>query len=285
MKRHCCLIWSVFALALAVGTGVTAGSVTIQDDHIEQQVIAELERVASTENSVRYRGQYAALIPLGTPAAQLLLKILQDEDRNVAVRRRAANALHDVITPELLESLHQAMDDLLLEPWVETELGLFLAQLGQRQFLDRWLKQLQQIGQQIPTTGNLAVILEALGQLGDLQFRSNDLATASATHRRRIALMEDLIVRVHPQWKQALSDEMLAIHYNLACCLALSGQTEQAFAAIEKSLQAPTIHLSMVQIDGDLRSLRDDPGWPTWLAKQQKKNEPPEPATPPQEPR
>lgn len=283
MRQGAVLYGTIILGALTLGSASLALSSTALDDSVAQQVHAELDRIAKAEENVRYRGQYAALLPLGTPAAQLLLKMLQDENQTVARRRQAANALHDLITEELLDPLQQAMGDLLLEPWVETELGLLLARLGQRKYLDRWLQQVQQVGYQIPTTGNLAQILEALSHLGDLQFRSGDLAAAGATHRRRITLTQDLIERVHPNWKQALTDEMWAIHYNLACCLALSQQTKAAFEALEKSLQAPTIRLSMMRVDGDLKSLRQDPKWPGWLAEQQKKWQEPTSEKPPQE--
>ena len=65
MNRLSCLIWSTIAIALTVGTVATARPMVALDDRIEKQVIAELERVAAEEDQVRYRGQFAALIPLG----------------------------------------------------------------------------------------------------------------------------------------------------------------------------------------------------------------------------
>jgi HEAT repeat protein len=194
--------------------------------------------------------------------------MLLDEDRPLATRRRAANALHDVATSDLLEPLRQAMGDLLLEPWVETEVGLLLARLGDRQTLDRWIRQLRRVTDRIPTTVTLAEILEGLGRLGDLQFRSEALGAATATHRRRIALMTDLIPRVPERLQKPLNDEMQAIHYNLACCLALTGKIDAAFEATEQSLRSSTIRITMVQVDGDLRALREDARWSDWLSKQ-----------------
>ncbi|MDE0961477.1 MAG: hypothetical protein OSB09_11935 [Planctomycetota bacterium] len=234
-------------------------------DDLSIQVQKELDRVASREEQVRYRGQYAALVPLGTPAAQLLLTMLRDEDRLLSRRRQAANALHDVATTELIDALQQTMEDLLLEPWVETEIGLLLARLGERQMLDRWIGQLRRITDQPPTTVTLTEILEGLGKLGDLQFRSADLAGASTTHQRRIALLEDLIPRLPERLQPRLIDEMQAIHYNLACCLALSGKVDEAFEATQISLLSSTIRITMVQVDGDLRALREDPRWSDWL--------------------
>ena len=259
---------SVLLTLLCVLLPTAGWPTSIQSDKIESQVEAELQRVATEEDQVRYRGQYAALVPLGSAAGQFLLSMLLDEDRPLATRRRAANALHDVATSDLLEPLRQAMGDLLLEPWVETEVGLLLARLGDRQTLDRWIRQLRRVTDRIPTTVTLAEILEGLGRLGDLQFRSTDLGAATATHRRRIALMKDLIPRVPERLQKPLNDEMQAIHYNLACCLALTGKIDAAFEATEQSLQSSTIRITMVQVDGDLKALREDARWSDWLSKQ-----------------
>lgn len=250
----------------------------VQNDKIESLVAAELQRVATEEDQVRYRGQYAALVPLGSPAGLFLLSMLLDEDRPLATRRRASNALHDVATSELLDPLRQAMGDLLLEPWVETEVGLLLAILGDRQTLDRWIRQLRRITDRIPTTVTLAEILEGLDRLGNLQFRSEALGAATATHRRRIALMTDLIPRVPERLQKPLTDEMQAIHYNLACCLALTGKIDEAFEATEQSLRSSTIRITMVQVDGDLRALREDARWSDWLSKQIENSVPDSPA-------
>lgn len=80
--------------------------------------------------------------------------------------------------------------------------------------------------------------------------------------------MTDLIPRVPERLQKPLNDEMQAIHYNLACCLALTGKIDAAFEATEQSLQSSTIRITMVQVDGDLRALREDARWPDWLSKQ-----------------
>lgn len=269
-KRTCAtrpaksLLW-LLVTTMAISSGSSAAPLPTDISTIVQE---ELDRVAATEDQVRYRGQYAALVPLGTPAARLLLTMLRDEDLFIARRRQAANALHDVANTELIGALHQTMEDLLLEPWVETEVGLMLARLGERQTLDRWIGQLRRITDPPPTTVTLAEVLKGLGTLGDLQFRSADLAGASTTHQRRIALMKDLIPRVSKRLQPALTDEMQAIHYNLACCLALSGKVEEAFEAARISLLSSTIRITMVEVDGDLRALREDPQWGEWLLQQ-----------------
>ena len=278
-KRTCAtrpaksLLW-LLVTTMAISSGSSAAPLPTDLSTIVQE---ELDRVAATEDQVRYRGQYAALVPLGTPAARLLLTVLRDEDLFIARRRQAANALHDVANTELIGALQQTMEDLLLEPWVETEVGLMLARLGERQTLDRWIGRLRRITDPPPTTVTLAEVLKGLGTLGDLQFRSADLAGASTTHQRRIALMKDLIPRVSKRLQPALTDEMQAIHYNLACCLSLSGKVEEAFEAARISLLSSTIRITMVEVDGDLRALREDPQWGEWLLQQSSARELEEP--------
>ena len=259
------LLWLV-VVTMAISSGSFAAPLPADLSTIVQE---ELDRVAAAENQVRYRGQYAALVPLGTPAARLLLTMLRNEDLFIARRRQAANALHDVANTELISALHQTMEDLLLEPWVETEVGLMLARLGERQTLDRWIGQLRRITDPPPTTVTLAEVLKGLGKLGDLQFRSADLAGASTTHRRRITLMKDLLPRIPKRLQPALTDEIQAIHYNLACCLALSGRVDEAFEAAQISLLSSTIRITMVEVDGDLKILREDDRWDEWLSRQQ----------------
>ena len=135
--------------------------------------------------------------------------------------------------------------------------------------------------------GVTAVInASACGVIETCRRHSDRIGKVYAGHNGIIgALTEDLIARVHANWKQPLSDELWAIHYNLACCLARSNNINGAFQALEKSLRAPTIQLSMVLVDGDLKSLRQDPIWPTWLAQQQKKTELPTPVKEQQEKR
>ncbi len=265
------LLTTALLLLLPLHPPVSAGqeASTSQEagNDVRDQVLAELQRIASSEDQVRYRGQYSSLKPLGHPAAQILLELLTDEDQPIPMRRRAANALQDVATPELLPPLGKTLQDLLLEPWIETEVVLLMARLGERKTLDGWIQKLRRSTDRVPTTVTLAEILEDLRRIGDLQFRSDDLAGATATHRRRIALLKDLIPRLSPHLRTALNDEMRSIHYNLACCLALSGQVELAFDAVEQSLLASTINIAMVEVDGDLKVLRNDPRWSEWLQR------------------
>ncbi len=243
-------------------------SVESESSELDQAIDQELDRVDREENQVRYRGQYRALIPLGLPGAKRLLQRLLDESQPFDRRQSCANALMDVATANLVPEIEIRLSkDLLVEVWVERELVLLLAKLGQRMRIDRWLHELELQASQAPNTATLPSILEALTQLGDLRFRSGLIEEARLTHQQRIDLLGDIAGRVRVELRPGLIDEQLAIHYNLACCFSLLGETQKAMSALEKSLGASSIRLEMALVDGDLKPLRQLPDWNDWVKK------------------
>lgn len=54
--------------------------------------------------------------------------------------------------------------------------------------------------------------------------------------------------------------------YNAACCFALAGKTEPAFAALERSIGAGLRSVDHVKQDADLTSLHADPRWARAIA-------------------
>lgn len=244
------------------------GQQGLSGDPLDLAIDRELDRVGREEKQVRYRGQYRALIPLGSEGARRLLHRLLDEDRPFDQRQSCANALMDVAGQELIPQVEETLRaDLLLEVWVERELVLLLAKLGQRDRVDQWIRELQSVAGQVPNTATLPAILDALARMADLQFRSGRVREAAVTHQQRIDLLGDIAARVRPELGVGLTDEQKAIHYNLACCHALLGETEQALKALETSLEATTIRLEMALVDGDLKSLRELPQWRVWVEK------------------
>ncbi len=264
------LLLVLLALVLCGATGslLSAQEPDGSTDAIDRAIDQELQRVSREEGQVRYRGQYRTLAPLGHECARRLLGRLLDEGRTFDHRQSCANALMDVAGKELVSEVERTLrEDLLLEVWVERELVLLLAKLGQRERVDQWMKELQAVAGQAPNTATLPAILDALSRLGDLQFRSGLVREAAGTHRQRIDLLGDIAARVRPELGLGLKDEQKAIHYNLACCHALLGEQQQALEALEISLGASTIRLEMAQVDGDLKSLRELPQWNEWVKK------------------
>jgi hypothetical protein len=82
-----------------------------------------------------------------------------------------------------------------------------------------------------------------------LKVHADNLAARGLLHR---ALQADLmLVRLRP--------EKPIPWYNLACSSALLGQTDKAFAALERALRLGYSPIAHLRRDPDLNSIRDDP--------------------------
>ncbi len=62
------------------------------------------------------------------------------------------------------------------------------------------------------------------------------------------------------------------VHYNLACSLALVGNKDEAFRALEKSIELGYSDFEHLKRDSDLRTLRDDPRFKTLLSPKPRKS-------------
>lgn len=87
--------------------------------------------------------------------------------------------------------------------------------------------------------------VEALGRLGETYTRRGRHADGLAIDRRLVALQPE--------------DE--TAHYNLACSLALTGDLDGAFAALEAAVTHGYADVPHLQADDDLGALRGDPRW------------------------
>ena len=57
-----------------------------------------------------------------------------------------------------------------------------------------------------------------------------------------------------------------AVHYNLACSLALAGQKDEALGALERAIRLGYDDFEHLKRDTDLKSLRDDPRFQSLLS-------------------
>lgn len=57
----------------------------------------------------------------------------------------------------------------------------------------------------------------------------------------------------------SLKPKDAVVYYNLACSLALSGRKDQAFRALQRSIELGFHDLEHLKRDSDLKSLRSDP--------------------------
>ncbi len=61
--------------------------------------------------------------------------------------------------------------------------------------------------------------------------------------------------------------ESAAPAYNAACCYALLGKSDEAFAWIDRSIEAGWTDVEQLKIDTDSKSLHEDPRWPASIRK------------------
>jgi len=93
--------------------------------------------------------------------------------------------------------------------------------------------------------------VDALAELGHVYTRLGRLPEGLAVDRR--------LVRLLP--------ENSTVHYNLACSLALLGRVDEAFVALELSVQKGYDDGAHLAHDEDLVTLRGDPRFQTLLAR------------------
>jgi Flp pilus assembly protein TadD len=87
--------------------------------------------------------------------------------------------------------------------------------------------------------------LDALARLGESYTRRGRYAEGLAIDRRLVALQPE--------------DE--TAHYNLACSLALTGDRDGAFAALDAAVAHGYDAVHHLLADEDLAALHDDPRW------------------------
>jgi len=226
-----------------------------------------LARAEEEEGSVRYRGQFSSLAPLGADGATILLDLFASEDELLRVRRQAATALGDLGGEAELPALRRLADDFLTELWVQEEASYLLARFGDRTWVDRSIAEWRAIIAEVPTAATLPAILTAHGDLGHLRYRLGEYASAVEHYRAKERLLQQLKETVREELRSSIQAEIDLLQYNLACSLALGGELDAAFAALERSVASRDITLDMIRVDGDLRSLRADPRYEEWFRR------------------
>lgn len=236
-------------------------------------VVVYLAESARRDPGVRYHGQFDALKPWGEPAAEVLMDILLDEDRPVETRLQAAGALGDIQVRSVRERLRKVLDDFLTESWLEREVGFLLARLGDREYVDEVIAEHRKILDQEVTSGSLPDILEAHAGLSEVYYRVEEFDRAVVHYQSRLTILRDLMNRIDPELRPSVHDEINVLHYNLACSLARSGQTDEALAALRVAIESPDITWDMIREDGDLIAVRKLDAYQKWEAEAKKASE------------
>lgn len=226
-----------------------------------------LRRSQAEEGAVRYRGQFASLAALGPEGAEALLEIFADEDAPLDERNRASTALGDVGGPAQAPALRRLADDFLAEEWVEREAKFLLARFGDSSAVDELLAEQRAIAAKELSAATLPSILTAHGALAEIHYRIEQYDRAVEHYLKKQTLLAELHGRVRPELREAIQEEIDLLQYNLACSLALAGEVDEAFGALDRSMASRAITLDMVRTDGDLRAVRADPRYEEWLAE------------------
>jgi tetratricopeptide (TPR) repeat protein len=108
----------------------------------------------------------------------------------------------------------------------------------------------------------------------EIQF-CKDILRRSANHVEALALLGDAYTRKGQYQKGLELDLRLSrlrpdskhVQYNLACSYALTGQTEEAFAALELAVELGFDDVEHLRDDQDLEPLRSDPRYAPLLER------------------
>jgi hypothetical protein len=206
-----------------------------------------LKRQADTR--IVFAGQFAPLGELQPFAGKLLLQFLLDPPDwfPYPSRKDVIPALRDLFTAppsaETLDAMAAIVDDADEDSAVRRALSHALYQWGRTRHvqpeLERWRQQ--------STEGKLEDRVAALRELAEVHYQLRDYRNAAKVHLSLQALATASRVELRP-----------ADFYASACCLALSGDLERAFKALEQcaALQAsaevdPSLKMTRQQFERD----------------------------------
>jgi hypothetical protein len=201
------------------------------------------------DSRIAFAGQYAPLGELQPYAGELLLGLLLEPPDwfPYPSRKDVIPALRDLFTappPDAaLDAMAAIADNADEDSAVRRAVAHALFQWGRPRYvqpeLDRWRKQ--------STEGTLEDRVAALRELAEVHYQLRDYRSAAMTHLSLQSLAGKSGVELRP-----------ADFYGAACCLALSGDVERAFAALEQCalLQAsasvdPSLKMTRQQFERD----------------------------------
>jgi tetratricopeptide (TPR) repeat protein len=233
-----------------------------------------LERYAS---NLTFDGQYEDLKSEGLEAAAALLGMFDDEETPAGLRLAAAHALADLRDPSILSSLRRLEQDPLFAAPLREEAATLLAILGDTSVVDQKIKKLLPKAEKtlapIDKSSNVDALNERLNlgfqraldniELSNQYYRIRQYPKAIACYDRAIESFEELRRLGSPIITRQLNlDERLALaYYNAACSLSLNGEIDRGREMLKKAVGMDPRHLKSMDKDGDLRNLRNAPGY------------------------
>jgi tetratricopeptide (TPR) repeat protein len=228
---------------------------------------AKMKPILSERGSsnLTFDGQYDDLKAEGPEASEALVLLVGDEESDAIVRLAAVHALADLRDPRVLPALRKLEEDPLLAFRLREEAGIVMAILGDTSRIDRKIRELAGEVESRSTKeikkrqGNeLWEIYRDNTKLSNLYYRIRQYGKAVACYDRALKALEEL----HSRSRSTLFREDLALtYYNAACSLTLNGEVDRAKEMLKKAVETDPRHLKSLEKDGDLRKLREAPGY------------------------
>jgi tetratricopeptide (TPR) repeat protein len=234
-----------------------------------------LERYAS---NLTFDGQYEDLKSEGPEAPAALLALLDDEETPPGLRFAAAHALADLRDPSILPALRRIEQDPLLAYRLREEAGTLMAILGDSSSMDQKIKDLLPAAEKkFAPLERKSLDRESLVErlnlsykraranidLSNIYYRIRQYPKAIACYDRAIESFEDLHGLGSPiiTGQLNLDEELALAYYNAACSLSLNGEIDRAKEMLKKAVGMDPRHLKSMEKDGDLRNVRNAPGY------------------------
>jgi len=213
------------------------------------------------DTGLTFDGQYSDLRAEGPEAAESLLALLDDEESPGRVRIAAARALADTADESILPRLRRMDSDPLLPELLQEETGVLMAIFGDTR---RHEKKIQELSAKVERrTGNALQRFQDNIDLANLYYRIRRYKSAIECFDRAIEILEALRPRLSgdPDTARGIAVELAQTYYNAACSLSLQKEIERARAMIKKAVALDLNTLKNLEKDGDLKNLRESPGY------------------------
>jgi tetratricopeptide (TPR) repeat protein len=205
-----------------------------------------------------YDGQYRDLKKYERAGVRTLLRIIDDTATSYPLRLAACRAIADVAGESVLPELRSLHDDILLPPPLREQIGILLAIYGDTRAVDKQLRDLERYARR----PDLSIRIAAITELSHLYYRVRDYARAVEYYDEILAAYEDFAKRATiPELQESINDQLTLHYYNAACSNSLKGDVARAQELLRKAIKRDPMHLDNIELDGDLRNVREDPSY------------------------
>lgn len=213
--------------------------------------------------SVTFDGMFEGIEKLGPNTLTHLYALVTDIDLELQIRRQIPRAIGEVGDKSAIEKLKELQEDLFLEDEIKNDITFALYTLGETEKIDAFIEQLRQtinhVAQNPPPPEEATPeqvkqqIFIWLMQLKDLTYRVKKYEITCKAYESLNKIRPE-----NTEW------------YNWACTLSLAGRLDEAIEKLNKAYELKQfINLTAedVERDGDLKNVREHPGFQELLKK------------------